>query len=462
MTSREKLRKAAGIFLVALILALCATPQFRAFVTFPEHVRLPLGQVQNLALGVPLGSSVGADSAGGLQVDGPGGGFGERLITGAPLSIAALQMGQYQIDFKLFGLIPVRRMTVDVVEPIQVIPGGHSIGVQLRSHGVLVVGHAAIRDESGALHQPAREAGIQVGDAIVAIDGTEVTGEEHAADLFDQAGKGGRPVSVTIRRDGKVIERTVTPVRDRESGRYRVGLYIRDGASGVGTLTFYHPESGKYGALGHVISEGDGTRALDFVSGQVDGADVVRIERGRRGVPGEKITNTLSPEVELGSVERNTRFGIFGRLHRPPTNPLYPKPIPVAMASQVEEGPAEILTVVSGRKIERFQVEIVRLMREPTAEGKNMIIRVTDPRLLEETGGIVQGMSGSPIIQNGRVVGAVTHVFVNDPTRGYGVLIEWMLQEAGILKSNKNERSPREGRTSPGASGNDRVTAEMV
>jgi len=448
MSTREKRRRATGILLVLLILVVCASPEFRAFVTFPDHVRLPLGQAQNLALGVPLGTTVRADLAGGLSLNGADLGWeGRSLGGGAPFSIAALQTGQYNIDFKLFGLIPLRRMTVDVIPPIKVVPGGHSIGVQLRSRGVLVVGHAAIRDEEGTLHQPGREAGIQLGDAIVRIDGEEVRDEEHASVLFERAGRTGKPVPILVRRNGQELERVVAPVREQGSNRWRVGLYIRDGASGVGTLTFYDPKSRRYGALGHVIADGETNQAIDFTSGQIAAAEVIKIQKGRRSAPGEKMA---SPGEQVGSIEKNTRFGIFGQMSTAPRNPLYPEPLPVAMASQVKEGPAEMLTVLEGQKIEKFQIEIVRLMRQPTADGKNMIVKVTDPRLLSETGGIVQGMSGSPIIQDGRIVGAVTHVFVNDPARGYGVLIEWMLQESGLIRPRQGgtslrEESPRTG-----------------
>lgn len=448
MSTREKRRRAAGLLLVVLILTICATPQFRAFVTFPDHVRLPLGQAQDLALGIPLGTTVQADAVGGLAIDGSDLAGGRRVMAGAPISIAAVQTGRYTVDFKLFGLIPIRRMKVDVVPPIRLVPGGHSIGVQMRSRGVLVVGYAAIRDERGDLHQPGKDAGIQLGDAIVKIDGQDVNGEEHAAILFESAGRAGKPVSVMLRRSGRLLERQVAPVQELDSKRWRVGLYIRDGASGVGTLTFYDPASGKYGALGHVIADGDTSQAIDFASGEISAAEVIKIQKGRKGAPGEKISNSLGER--LGSIEKNSRFGIFGTMESPTANGLYRAPIPAAMASQVKEGRAEILTVVNGQEIERFQVEIVRLMRQPTADGKNMIVRVTDPRLLEQTGGIVQGMSGSPIIQNNRVVGAVTHVFVNDPTRGYGVLIEWMLQEAGILESKDSGTSLREGTPSWG------------
>ncbi|WP_374713511.1 SpoIVB peptidase [Symbiobacterium terraclitae] len=434
MSSREMWRRAAGLLLVVLILTVSATPEFRAFVTLPDHMRLPQGYAHELSLGLPFSTAVQTAGGSGLSLAG----------SGTPLQLAAEQTGRYTIDVKLFGLIPVRRMTVDVVPQIRVVPGGHSIGVRLQSHGVVVVGFAAVRDEEGQVHHPGREAGIQVGDTILAIDGRTVRGEEHAAHLFQEAARKGRPVTVQIRRNGERMERTVQPVKEKDSGRWRVGLYIRDGASGVGTLTFYHPPSRKFGALGHVIAESESKKPFEFAEGQITAADVIRIQKGKRASPGEKITNNVESGPRLGVIEKNSRFGIFGRLSGAVRNPLYPEPIPVAMASQVKEGPAEMLTVVDGQKIERFQIEIVRLMRQPTAEGKNMIVQVTDPRLLEATGGIVQGMSGSPIIQDGKLVGAVTHVFVNDPTRGYGVLIEWMLQEAGILKTETGAVDPRE------------------
>lgn len=434
MSTREKLRRAAGLCLVALILGLCGTPQFRAFVSFPDHVRLPQGQAQRLALGLPFRATVSTDRAGALSLNGEGIGMDGRMtLLSAPLSIAALQTGHYQVDFRLFGLIPFRRMTVDVVPPIKVVPGGHSIGVLLRSKGVIVVGHAALRDKAGTLHQPARDGGVELGDAILEIGGKEVTSEEQAARLFEEAGKAGRPVKVTVKRKGRLLEKEVTPIKDKDSGRFRVGLYIRDGAAGVGTLTFYEPGSGRYGALGHVIADAETSQPIDVRDGHIVESVVTAIQKGRKGSPGEKIGAFRNEDNWLGSIDKNSRFGIFGKMNAPLTNPMFPQPVEVAMANQVKEGPAEILTVVEGQKLERFQVEIMRVMHQPTPDGKNMIVRITDPRLLDKTGGIVQGMSGSPILQDGRMVGAVTHVFVNDPTRGYGALIEWMLQEAGVL-----------------------------
>lgn len=442
MWTREARRKATGLILVALVLFACTTPQFRALIQFPERIRISADSSQRLALHLPLQATLRSEPSGGLVVngrkmDGPGLGLG----LGRPFSIAALGTGSYTVDFRLFGLIPLRRLTVDVVPPIRLVPGGHSIGVLMKSRGVTVVGHATVRDSRGELQQPGRSAGIELGDTILRIDGQEVSGEEHAARLFERAGSNGSKARLSIRRRGTEMEILVQPVLERESGRWRVGLYIRDGAAGVGTLTFYDPRSGKFGALGHVIADAESRHPIDVAEGQIVEAEVVAVQKGRRGAPGEKISNFESEDDWLGQIERNSRFGIFGTMNRTIRNSIYPEPLPVAMATQVREGPAEILTVVQGKQMERYGVEIVRLMRNPTADGKNMIVRITDPKLLEKAGGIVQGMSGSPIIQDGRLIGAVTHVFVNDPTRGYGVLIEWMLQEAGILNQHSDNRS---------------------
>lgn len=442
MSKREKLRRVTGLCLVALILVLCCTPQFRAFVTFPEHVRLPQGQAQEFAFRLPLRVTVRSDRDGALALNGENlGQNGQPAALSSPLSIAALETGRYHLDLRLFDLIPFRRMTLDVVPPIRVIPGGHAIGVYLKSRGVIVVGHAAVRDGKGEQHHPGRDGGIEVGDVILRIGGKDVTGEVQAAQLFQAAGRSGRPVTIVVNRKGRQLEKQVSLVKEKESGRWRSGLFIRESAAGVGTLTFYEPVSGKYGALGHVIADAETTQPIELRSGHIVDAVVTAIQKGRKGAPGEKISRFHNEDNWLGTIERNTHFGIFGRMHRPPANPFFQEPIPVAMSNQVKEGPAEILTVIEGQKLERFTVEIVRLTRQPTQDGKNMVVRITDERLLAKTGGIVQGMSGSPILQEGRVVGAITHVFVNDPTRGYGALIEWMLQEAGVLRPARGSSS---------------------
>lgn len=442
MSTRDKLRRAAGLLAVALILLVVATPQFRAFVSFPDHLRIAQGSAWEYAFQLPFAVTVESSVDQAFSVNGETLRSGShRVGLGVPLSIAALNTGQYAMDFRLFGLIPFRRLTVDVVPPIRLIPGGHSIGVLLKSRGVIIVGHSTVHGANGDQHQPGIDAGLELGDVLIEVSGERILGEEHAVQLFEKRGEEGGPVQVTVKRGGRFIKRTITPVLEKESGRYKVGLYVRDGAAGVGTLTFYDPVSRKYGALGHVIADSSSSQPIDVDNGHIIEAEVSAIQKGQRGAPGEKNGMFKNEDQWLGNIEKNSRFGIFGTMHSPLENPYYVEPLPVALAGQVKEGPAEIMTVVAGQKLERYSIEILRVMRQPTAEGKNMIVKVTDPRLLSTTGGIVQGMSGSPIIQDGKIIGAVTHVFVNDPTRGYGVMIEWMLQEAEVLQSSEHRES---------------------
>jgi stage IV sporulation protein B len=417
MKDRTRLRQLLGLLLVTLLLAFSTTPSFRQACNLPDVLRWTEGEVPAFVMDLPFRPLVRPE--------------GERARWTPSLPG---QVGRYTLDLRLFGLIPLRRMSVEVVPSVKVIPGGHSIGVMLRSKGVLVVGHSGVRSPTGDLVHPSRSAGLELGDAILTIGGQEVYGEQHAFELFDQAGRGGAPVSVEVKRRGRLLTKRIQPVQG-PTGSWTVGLLLKDNAAGVGTLTFYDPASGKFGALGHVIADMETAQPIEVRDGHIVRTSISAIHKGRRAMPGEKIGGTKDPDNWLGSIDKNSRFGIFGSMNRPLKNPYYREAIPVAMASQVKTGPAEILTVLSGERLERFQVEIQRVMPTPTAEGKNMIVKVTDPRLLNLTGGIVQGMSGSPIVQDGRMVGAVTHVFVNDPTRGYGVLIEWMLQEAGVFQN---------------------------
>ncbi|BDG59902.1 SpoIVB peptidase [Caldinitratiruptor microaerophilus] len=429
MTTRARVPGAARLLGLALILALVASLPAWAVARLPAHLRLVQGEGQQFRLPLPVPVTV--RSTRGAVVE-TGAGDGPLRLASA-VNLSPLRLGQEQLDFRLFGWIPFRRVTVDVIPPLRLVPGGHSIGVVMRSDGVLVVGFGRLTTADGRTVQPGRDAGIQVGDVIVRVGGVPVEDQEHVSRLVQAAGEAGRPVELTVSRQGRLLGRTVVPVRDASSGRFRLGLYVQDGAAGVGTLTFYDPDTGRFGALGHVVASPETGQPIAMREGHILAASVMSVHEGRRGEPGEKVATLVGEGRWLGVIERNTPYGIFGRMQELPGNPLFPEPVPVAVATQVHEGAAEIVTVLSGQRLERFSAEILRVNRSPGAAGKNLVIRITDPRLLARTRGIVQGMSGSPILQDGRLVGAVTHVFVSDPSRGYGVLLEWMLQEAGLL-----------------------------
>ena len=205
---------------------------------------------------------------------------------------------------------------------------------------------------------------------------------------------------------------------------------MRDSTAGVGTLSFYDPKTGAYGALGHAITDADTGQPLSVRRGQVMHADVVDVQKGKKGTPGELKGSFLRENNTLGNILKNTGYGIYGKLDKAPENKLYPGGLPIGLMGTVHTGPATILSSVDGEGMKEYDVEILQANRQTSPAPKSMVIKVTDPRLLDKTGGIVQGMSGSPIIQNGHIIGAVTHVYVNDPTQGYGLYIEWMLKQA--------------------------------
>jgi stage IV sporulation protein B len=209
----------------------------------------------------------------------------------------------------------------------------------------------------------------------------------------------------------------------------------------VGTLTFFDPVTKKYGALGHVITNSETSEWLDLKDGKIVGAAVEGIQKGQRGKIGEKIGLFQGDRTMSGNIEKNTQYGIFGVLQTILPNKLYPNPVPVAVGGQIKEGPAQMLTVLDSENIEAFNVEIQTVFPQPRPDGKSFIIRVVDQKVLNRTGGIIQGMSGSPIVQDGKLVGAVTHVFINDPTRGYGISAELMMDEAGLFPSAGNQLS---------------------
>ena len=308
----------------------------------------------------------------------------------------------------------------------QVIPMGCAVGITLETRGVLVVDTARVQTAEGEA-APAEDAGLRPGDRIVKADGAEVVSWEELSSALEEAG-GGNTV-LTVIRDGRERTVTVAPAVNSE-GAYEYGLCLRDGMSGIGTVTFYDPDSGVFGALGHPVSDVDTGISMPLRDGAVLDARITDVVPGKAGAPG-RLVGSFEPGDVIGDLTDNGECGIFGYLED--SSGAVRDPVPVAEAGQVETGPVTILSSVDGDRVEEFTAEITRIYSGEEARGRGMMIRVTDPRLLERTGGIVQGMSGSPVLQNGRLVGAVTHVLVEDPTRGYCIGIQEMLEAAAPL-----------------------------
>lgn len=443
---RERIKKWVGLALVVLIVFVSTTPAFQQLFSIPNDLRLFSGTSRSWSLNFPVSATAQVSNPSVLSVNGKNG-SDVRVDLMSPLQVFSNSIGKSQVQLKLFGTLPIKTMNVEVLPELKVIPGGQSIGVKLRSDGMLVVGHHRIHHNETDF-SPGKEADIRVGDRILNIDGEKMTTPEQVDKIVQEAGQSEQAIHLRIARGNKEMEVNMKPVFDNETKTYRLGLYIRNTASGVGTLTFYDPEHHSFGALGHIISDVDTGEPITVGGGQVLQSNVTSVEKGESGKPGEKRAIFFNEDEVLGDIEKNTRFGIFGRMTAFPDYGIVEEPIPVAMMEEVEEGPAQIYTVVEGNKVQKYDIDIVNVIRQQYPATKGMIIKITDKALLNKTGGIVQGMSGSPIIQNGKLVGAVTHVFVNDPASGYGTFIEWMLDQTGI-KINETAQKNQGDQGSP-------------
>ncbi len=310
------------------------------------------------------------------------------------------------------------------VQGRSVIPLGRAVGIKLFSDGVLVVGLSPVETDEGACY-PGRDSGLKTGDLITHINGEEVdTIEEIQQAVTEQAGE---PLAIQAVRDERQIQLTAAPVENNQ-GVYQLGVWLRDSMAGIGTMTFYDPDTGIFAALGHGINDVDTATLMPLETGGIMPATVSDVKKGTSGQPGE-LHGDFDLTQDLGTLYANTSRGIFGHLaHQELTEGL--EPVLVAGRDEVKEGEATILSNVQGDQVEEFSIQITRV-NSSGGDNRSLMIQVTDPRLLQATGGIVQGMSGSPILQNGKLVGAVTHVLINDPTRGYGILAEDMLAQAG-------------------------------
>lgn len=318
--------------------------------------------------------------------------------------------------------------SVPVVSERVLVPGGQSVGVKMDVKGVLVVGLEEIEGEDGEKINPGVLSGLQIGDMILTIDGQEVYRADEVKAIVNETKD---VVTLKIKRNNDVMDIDIKPAFSKEDNSYKLGIWVKDKTAGIGTLTYYDPSTSSFGALGHGIVDPETNSVLSVDTGLLLEARVHEVQEGKEGQPGEIRGIFYHTDEPLGSLEKNCEFGVFGSSYHPIENSLYSKPLAVGTKEQVEKGSAYILCTLSDNKVQRFEIEIEKINNQESAAEKSMVIRVTDEKLLEESGGIVQGMSGSPIIQNDRIIGAVTHVFVNDPTRGYGIFIENMLDATG-------------------------------
>lgn len=347
--------------------------------------------------------------------------FQEPLIS-YDETVEVSQNGSYQIRCKWLGVLPLKTIKVHTVEKQEVLVSGSPVGIYMETKGVLVIDSGEIMDREGIRRTPAEHI-IQSGDYICEIDGKVLTGKRQLMQLVRE--NQGEPMELQVIRHQETIKLEMTPV-ETEDGSYKLGIWVRDNIQGIGTLTYVEP-NGTFGALGHGISDADTGERLEIFDGDLYRADILSIRKGTAGTPGElRGVINYREENRIGTICGNSQYGIRGQME-PGKYAESMKKIPTGLKQEIQTGKAEIRCDI-GDGIREYQCEILEIDSNARDTNKCFVLRITDDDLLSRTGGIVQGMSGSPVLQNGKLIGAITHVFVNDPTKGYGIFIENMME----------------------------------
>lgn len=322
--------------------------------------------------------------------------------------------------------VNLKTITTNTIPKTKVIPLGTIGGLKLYTEGVLVVGISEIKGEDNKIYKPYEEAGIEQGDSILEINNTEVNTTQELIQCVSKCK--GEKIDVTYIKAGQVLETQITPVKT-DSNTYKIGLWVRDAEVGVGTITFYESTSNKFGALGHGIQDIDTQNLVEISSGELVTAEVIDIEKGKKDEPG-KIGGTIEESTKIGEIKNNTNFGIYGTItDKSNLNISNTNEVEVSSRNDIKTGKATLICTLDNEERKEYEIQIKKIYTNNNENNKSMIVEITDQELLEKTGGIIQGMSGSPIIQNGKLIGALTHVFVSDPTKGYALFADTMLEQ---------------------------------
>lgn len=379
------------LFCIILIIGVMVASPYLFSYIFPNYIQLPQGTTYEKVVEWPLSAKKTTDD---------------------------------NLEISLLGYIPLKTVNVNVVKPIEVVPCGQLIGVKVDVNGICVLGVSSFTENDQEI-SPCKNLLIK-GDLLLKADGTTIESKEHLKHLVE-ASKG-EELTFTVKRKEETIEVKITPEFCKTEEVYKIGIWVKDSTQGIGTLTYYNPDTKLFGALGHGINDTDLKKLLPIRSGEVTTTSVTAIHKGEKGEPGQlRGMIDYTAQNILGSISINTPLGIYGSLNKRGENLFRNQSVPIAYQNEIHEGKAVILSNILDEQIQAYDVVIKKVSRYTSEPAKGMVIQIVDPRLLELTNGIIQGMSGSPILQDGKLVGAVTHVFIQDPTKGYGIFIENMI-----------------------------------
>ncbi len=418
------------IVLVGAIAGVGALQYYDYYHKVPDQIKIKAGEDYSVEVNVPAKATIYQEN---IEVSGfgtsniPNGAV--ELDFSVPMEIVASKEQTYTADVKLFGIIPLKTVEIQVVPEIELIPAGIPVGIYVKTDGVLVIGTGIVEGDDGATYDPSKNI-LQTDDYIQKVNNIVVSSKNEVIEALALCGE--NPVDLTIVRNNEEIIVRVTPVLGSD-GAYKLGVWLRDSAQGIGTMTFVD-ENGVFGALGHGINDIDTAMLMNTKEGSLYRTSIVAIHKGTKGEPGE-LTGSIDyqPSHLIGSIVENTDKGIYGIGNNQLYHEINEEAIPVGYASEIQIGAAQILCNITGTQT-YYDILIKELQYGSNYYNRSIVLEVVDEDLIQLTGGIVQGMSGAPIIQNGKLIGAVTHVFVNDPTKGYGIFIENMLETAENIR----------------------------
>lgn len=389
------------------------------YFSIPSNIKLIEGQTKNLFVGI-ANASIDEESVNVLNISENT--VSENIQTDfGTIEINPIQSGTAKIDMSILG-VPVKSVSVNVSPEIKLVPVGKAVGVTVDTDGILVLGTGYVNKDTNEVCQPSKGV-LKTGDLITHVNGEKITQKEELIEIVESSTGS---LNISIVRNGETLQGTLTPIISTEDGKQKIGAWVRDCTQGIGTLTYYNPQTKGFGALGHGVYDIDTKSLLSIKDGKITETIISGIKKGEKGIPGELSGETDDTKV-IGEIYQNTECGLYGKIYSENVDFTEQEALPIATKENIKEGKAYILTNISGNKVEKYEINIESIDINTSNPSKCMIIRITDEKLLSQTGGIIQGMSGSPIIQDNHIIGAVTHVFVNDPTKGYGIFIENML-----------------------------------
>lgn len=410
---REDRRKKYLLFLYTVmvmgVFSICGVLYYSCWLRVPDSIRLYSGSSQALELRIPASGKLYTREQPAREED------WIPVSLSQPLTIVAGEkVNSYVMDVRLLGFIPVKEVNIQVIDNMSLIPAGIPVGIYVKTEGVLVVDVGEFNNPDGLLCSPAKNI-LRAGDYILSVNGNAV--ESKAAFMESIRRSDGMETILEVKRGEEIITQKIKPAL-HESGDYKIGIWIRDNAQGVGTLTYIEAD-GQFGALGHGINDIDTSTLMKLENGSLYETEIVGVRKGAEGAPGE-LTGIIdyAPDKQIGSILSNTGRGIFGIGNEQLIQSITASPLPIALKQEVQLGKAQIICSILGEP-ETYEIEITELHLEKDDINRGIVLKITDPNLLNLTGGIVQGMSGSPILQNGKIIGAVTHVLVRDSTCGY-------------------------------------------